>query len=236
LSSLFRCSRSLTLALDSCAFRQIWALPNESGLKPTYYTRHFTDDEKKAGLVRVVAPVGGKGVSEEREVAGPAPVRLPLSPPILTLQQSQKLTLLCVFESGPRRFAPVRHDPRSRPVSLPLVPAATQGRQTPKGLRPRRSSSPPLSPSLSSLPLTMKTKKTALTLSCWLASRQIQTSGYNTSPAYPASKGARINVNDELDLGEGDGLFVEGGQPGRQMGLVNTGDKNAEVLVFDLGE
>lgn len=79
-------------------------------------------------------------------------------------------------------------------------------------------------------------KKTALTLSCWLASRQIQTSGYNTSPAYPASKGARINVNDELDLGEGDGLFVEGGQPGRQMGLVNTGDKNAEVLVFDLGE
>jgi hypothetical protein len=81
LSSLFRCSRSLTLALDSCAFRQIWALPNESGLKPTYYTRHFTDDEKKAGLVRVVAPVGGKGVSEEREVAGPAPVRLPLSLP-----------------------------------------------------------------------------------------------------------------------------------------------------------
>lgn len=67
-------------------------------------------------------------------------------------------------------------------------------------------------------------------------SRQIQTSGYNTAPAYPASKGARINVNDELDLGEGDGLFVEGGQPGRQMGLVNTGDKNAEVLVFDLGE
>lgn len=65
---------------------------------------------------------------------------------------------------------------------------------------------------------------------------QIQTSGFNTSASYGADKGARIVLNDDLELGEGDAAFVEGGVPGKQMGLVNVGDKEAEVLVFDLGE
>lgn len=55
-------------------FLQIWALPNQSRLKPTYYTRHVTDEEKQNVLVKVVAPAGSKGVSEERDIKGPAPV------------------------------------------------------------------------------------------------------------------------------------------------------------------
>lgn len=56
-------------------FLQIWAMPHTRGLKPNYYTRHVSDEEKRDKLVRVVAPVGAEGVKDEREAAGPAPVR-----------------------------------------------------------------------------------------------------------------------------------------------------------------
>ncbi|CAG7847228.1 Quercetin 2,3-dioxygenase Short=Quercetinase; AltName: Full=Pirin-like protein YhhW [Serendipita indica DSM 11827] len=56
-------------------FLQIWAIPRTSGLPPKYYNRHFTDEEKRDTLVPVVAPVGTKGVTEEREGSGPAPVQ-----------------------------------------------------------------------------------------------------------------------------------------------------------------
>lgn len=62
---------------------------------------------------------------------------------------------------------------------------------------------------------------------------QVQTSGFNTKPAL--ADGARVRLNDELELGEGDGAFVEGGKVGEALGLVNIGAKEAEVLVFDLG-
>ncbi|ETW79271.1 hypothetical protein HETIRDRAFT_478683 [Heterobasidion irregulare TC 32-1] len=60
-------------------FLQIWSKPSQSGLKPTYYTRHFTDEEKKDTFVRVVAPAFAPGISLEREAPGPAPVHSPLS-------------------------------------------------------------------------------------------------------------------------------------------------------------
>ncbi|KAI0272449.1 pirin domain-containing protein [Gloeopeniophorella convolvens] len=60
-------------------FLQIWAKPSTSGLKPSYFTRHFTDEEKRDAWAHVVAPVGEKGVSDAREAAGPAPVHAPLS-------------------------------------------------------------------------------------------------------------------------------------------------------------
>jgi hypothetical protein len=41
-------------------------------------------------------------------------------------------------------------------------------------------------------------------------------------------------LNDELELGEGDGAFVEGGKEKALLGLRNTGGKEVEVLVFDL--
>jgi len=60
-------------------FIQIWATPWKSGLSPLYFTRHFTDDEKKDKWVRVVAPVGATDVTNDREGSGPAPVQSPVS-------------------------------------------------------------------------------------------------------------------------------------------------------------
>jgi hypothetical protein len=60
-------------------FLQIWAKPQTGRLPPKYYTRHFTDDEKRDKLVRIVAPSGADGVSDEREGSGPAPVHAQLS-------------------------------------------------------------------------------------------------------------------------------------------------------------
>ncbi|QRV74110.1 pirin domain-containing protein [Ceratobasidium sp. AG-Ba] len=60
-------------------FLQIWLLPNQSRLKPSYYTRHFTDAEKRDTLLKVVAPVGAKDVTNEREGSGPTPVHAQLS-------------------------------------------------------------------------------------------------------------------------------------------------------------
>ncbi|KAG8939885.1 hypothetical protein FRC00_013434, partial [Tulasnella sp. 408] len=56
-------------------FLQIWAEPHTRGLKPKYFTRHFTDEEKTDKLVTVVAPLGSEDVKEEREASGPAPVQ-----------------------------------------------------------------------------------------------------------------------------------------------------------------
>ena len=60
-------------------FLQIWAQPSQRGLQPQYFTRHFSDAEKKDQWVRVVAPAGSDGVVEKREASGPAPVHAPLT-------------------------------------------------------------------------------------------------------------------------------------------------------------
>ncbi|KAK7687750.1 hypothetical protein QCA50_008968 [Cerrena zonata] len=60
-------------------FLQIWSLPSTRNLTPQYFTRHFTDAEKKDVLVRIVAPSGAEGVAEQREANGPAPVHSPLT-------------------------------------------------------------------------------------------------------------------------------------------------------------
>ncbi|WWD20946.1 hypothetical protein CI109_105424 [Kwoniella shandongensis] len=59
-------------------FLQIWALPWQRGLTPGYYTRHFTDEEKKDTLKLIVAPLGAEGVSEEREGKSVTPIHSPL--------------------------------------------------------------------------------------------------------------------------------------------------------------
>lgn len=55
-------------------FLQIWAKPYTSGLKPNYYGRHFTDEEKTNKIVKIVAPPEDEGVIDEREAKGPIPV------------------------------------------------------------------------------------------------------------------------------------------------------------------
>ena len=60
-------------------FLQIWSVPSTKGLAPKYFTRHFSDDEKKDRWAHVVAPAGAENVVEEREASGPAPVHSPLN-------------------------------------------------------------------------------------------------------------------------------------------------------------
>jgi len=72
-------------------FLQIWALPSVSRLPPKYYTRHFTDEEKKDTWVKIVAPAGAEGVIVEREAAGPAPVQSPLTLYATILSQGKSL-------------------------------------------------------------------------------------------------------------------------------------------------
>ncbi|ORY90779.1 pirin domain-containing protein [Leucosporidium creatinivorum] len=76
-------------------FLQIWGLPSTRGLKPSYYNRHFSREDKLNKLVTVVAPLGAEGVLDERNTSGPAPVHAPLSmhASILESKQSVKHTL-----------------------------------------------------------------------------------------------------------------------------------------------
>ncbi|KAG6811362.1 hypothetical protein H0H92_007791 [Tricholoma furcatifolium] len=55
-------------------FLQIWAVPSTSDLTPNYFTRHFSDDEKRNQWACVVAPNDSKGVLQTREGTGPAPI------------------------------------------------------------------------------------------------------------------------------------------------------------------
>jgi redox-sensitive bicupin YhaK (pirin superfamily) len=67
---------------DPVHFLQIWVQPSASRLIPKYYTRHFTDEEKKDKLVQIVAPLlssKDSKVVDEREGAGPVPIHAPVS-------------------------------------------------------------------------------------------------------------------------------------------------------------
>ncbi|KAH7885784.1 RmlC-like cupin domain-containing protein [Phlebopus sp. FC_14] len=58
-------------------FCQIWAMPRagQGRGKPAYFTRNFTDEEKKNRFALVVAPDNAPEVTLNREDSGPAPVR-----------------------------------------------------------------------------------------------------------------------------------------------------------------
>ncbi|KAJ7691950.1 pirin domain-protein domain-containing protein-containing protein [Mycena rosella] len=61
-------------------FLQIWSLPSVSRLQPKYFTRHFTDADKRDVWARIVAPVDAEGVlKDSREGEGPAPVQSALT-------------------------------------------------------------------------------------------------------------------------------------------------------------
>ncbi|TFK90845.1 pirin domain-containing protein [Polyporus arcularius HHB13444] len=73
-------------------FLQIWSVPSTRGLSPQYFTRHFSDDEKRDRWAHVVAPVEAEGVVEKREAPGPAPVHSPLDLYATLLSQGKKLS------------------------------------------------------------------------------------------------------------------------------------------------
>ncbi|KAJ3571201.1 hypothetical protein NP233_g3906 [Leucocoprinus birnbaumii] len=60
-------------------FLQIWSFPKTPRLQPKYYTRHFSDEEKKDQWAKIVAPAWEEGVKNDREAEGPAPVHSDLT-------------------------------------------------------------------------------------------------------------------------------------------------------------
>ncbi|KAF7354095.1 RmlC-like cupin [Mycena venus] len=74
-------------------FLQIWAFPSVPRLKPKYFTRHFSDGEKRDVWLRVVAPVDAEGVQRDtREGTGPAPVQSGLTLYATLLSAGKSLT------------------------------------------------------------------------------------------------------------------------------------------------
>jgi len=98
---------------------QIWAHPSIGKLTPAYFTRHFTDEEKKDTLVPIVAPVNSKGVSSEREGTGPAPVQSSLT--LYATLISPSKTVTHVFPT------PVSSEPRKSYVQIPQTSGHNPG-------------------------------------------------------------------------------------------------------------
>ncbi|KAH7316636.1 RmlC-like cupin domain-containing protein [Stachybotrys elegans] len=49
-------------------FLQIWALPWKRGLTPRYHTRHFDDESKRQGFVKILSPLkAGEDATEQQE-------------------------------------------------------------------------------------------------------------------------------------------------------------------------
>ncbi|KAI8985615.1 RmlC-like cupin [Trametes punicea] len=84
-------------------FLQIWSTPSERGLTPQYYTRHFSDEEKKDKWAHIVAPIGASGVVEKREASGPAPVHSPLNLFATLLSPGKSLSHAFFKSSGAQR-------------------------------------------------------------------------------------------------------------------------------------
>ena len=59
---------------DTVHFLQIWAMPWKRGLAPRYHTRHFDDEEKRKGFVKILSPLkaGEDATAQEEKEAEPA--------------------------------------------------------------------------------------------------------------------------------------------------------------------
>jgi redox-sensitive bicupin YhaK (pirin superfamily) len=84
-------------------FLQIWSLPHTKGLKPSYFTRHITDEDKNDKWAPIVAPVGAEGVLHEREGSGPAPVQSSLKLAASIISPGTKLTHSLPETEGERK-------------------------------------------------------------------------------------------------------------------------------------
>ncbi|KDQ20298.1 hypothetical protein BOTBODRAFT_27717 [Botryobasidium botryosum FD-172 SS1] len=114
-----RHSESNSNASHEAHLLQIWAYPSTDKLTPAYYTRHFTDEEKKDTLVRIVAPFNSRGVTSERDGAGPAPVHSPITLYATLISPTKSVTH--VFPAS------VSAEPRKAYVQLPQTSGHNAG-------------------------------------------------------------------------------------------------------------
>lgn len=88
-------------ATKAVHFLQIWSYPSIPGLIPKYFTRHFSDEEKKDNFLAVVAPVDAVGVhKDQREGKGPAPVQSPLTMYATLLSPGRRVTVQMKGKKG----------------------------------------------------------------------------------------------------------------------------------------
>ncbi|KAK7456486.1 hypothetical protein VKT23_010736 [Stygiomarasmius scandens] len=77
-------------------FMQIWTFPSVPRLKPKYFTRLFTDEDKADKWARVVAPVDSEGVKKDLRdgtaVDGPTPLQSPMTLYASIISEGKKLT------------------------------------------------------------------------------------------------------------------------------------------------
>ena len=59
----------------------------------------------------------------------------------------------------------------------------------------------------------------------------VQASGYNTEKSL--ENGARVKLNEGLELGEGDGAFISG-LVGDKLEIESIGKMSAEIILFDI--
>ena len=66
---------------DTVHFLQIWAIPWKNGLAPRYHTRHFDDEDKRKGFVKILSPLkGGEDATaqEEKDAEPTVPGTIPI--------------------------------------------------------------------------------------------------------------------------------------------------------------
>lgn len=66
---------------ETVHFLQIWALPWKNGLTPRYHTKHFDDEEKRKGFVKILSPLkGGEEATaqEEKDAQPTVPDTIPI--------------------------------------------------------------------------------------------------------------------------------------------------------------
>lgn len=183
-------------------FLQIWVKPETRRLSPKYYTRyartpcvscitsfiplkalkfrHFSDDEKKDKLIKIVAPLASSpSVIDSRQGKGPIPIHAGVSVYASILSPGARVSRAFPFTAIPLHSKP--------------------------GAKERKA-----------------------------YVHVAQTSGYSLK-ATP--NGARLRLNNELEIGEGNGAFVSvtSEQEGRiELNIDNVGETPAEFLVFDI--
>lgn len=96
-------------------FLQIWAKPNVKGLKPSYITRKFTDEQKKDNLVRIIDSTD-RHTGGEKE-SDPIPAHSDVSMFASILSPGKSVTHDIVVEGERKIYAQLVMSGRTQPKS-----------------------------------------------------------------------------------------------------------------------
>jgi hypothetical protein len=172
--------------------------------------RHYTDADKENKWAHIVAPVNAEGfnVIDAREGDGPTPVSFPTSSSS-GIADRQVHSPLHVHASvlSPSKSLPYSLKPRTGTQRWPSSIRFPEANPAPNG------------------------KLVYVQL--------VQCSGYNVRSASRETMGKtavfRVSGNGgKAILGEGDGVFIQGGKEGDEIKVENVGGVDGEVLVFEM--